>query len=74
MKRRSFIKGTTTAITGLGISNFSSAQSQALKGQQSFESYVTLDQEKVSIYNIGEIYRLKGQQFYKAKVGINWRL
>ena len=51
MKRRSFIKGTTTAITGLGISNFSSAQSQALKGQQSFESYVTLDQEKVSIYS-----------------------
>ena len=30
--------------------------------------------EKVSIYNMGEIYRLKGQQFYKAKVGINWRL
>ena len=30
--------------------------------------------EKVSIYNIGEIYSLKGQKFYKAKVGINWRL
>ena len=30
--------------------------------------------EKVSIYNMGEIYRLKGQQFYKAKIGINWRL
>ena len=27
--------------------------------------------EKVSIYNMGEIYRLKGQQFYKAKIGIN---
>ena len=30
--------------------------------------------EKVSIYNMGEIYRLKGQQFYKAKIGINWEL
>ena len=30
--------------------------------------------EKVSIYNMGEIYSLKGQKFYKAKVGINWRL
>ena len=30
--------------------------------------------EKVSIYNMGEIYSLKGQTFYKAKVGINWRL
>ena len=30
--------------------------------------------EKVSIYNMGEIYRLKGQQFYKAKIGINWKL
>ena len=30
--------------------------------------------EKVSIYNMGEIYSLKGQKFYKAKIGINWRL
>ena len=30
--------------------------------------------EKVSIYNMGEFYSLKGQTFYKAKVGINWRL
>ncbi len=30
--------------------------------------------EKVSIYNMGEIYSLKGQKFYKSKIGINWRL
>ena len=30
--------------------------------------------EKVSIYNMGEIYSLKGQKFYKAKIGINWGL
>ena len=30
--------------------------------------------EKVSIYNIGEFYSLKGQKFYKAKIGINWGL
>ena len=29
--------------------------------------------EKVSIYNMGEFYSLKGQTFYKAKIGINWR-
>ena len=30
--------------------------------------------EKVSIYNMGEIYRLKGEQFYKAKVGLEIKL
>ena len=30
--------------------------------------------EKVSIYNMGEFYSLKGQTFYKAKIGVNWRL
>jgi len=30
--------------------------------------------EKVSIYNMGEFYSLKGQRFYKAKIGINWGL
>jgi hypothetical protein len=29
--------------------------------------------EKVSIYNMGEVYQIKGADFYKAKVGINWR-
>ncbi len=30
--------------------------------------------EKVSIYNMGEVYQIKGSDFYKAKIGINWRL
>ena len=30
--------------------------------------------EKVSLYNIGEIYSLKGQKFYKAKVGLEFKL
>ena len=30
--------------------------------------------EKVSIYNMGEVYQIKGVDFYKAKIGINWRL
>ena len=30
--------------------------------------------EKVSIYNMGEIYRLKGEQFYKAKIGLEFKL
>ena len=29
--------------------------------------------EKVSIYNMGEVYQIKGTDFYKAKIGINWR-
>ena len=29
--------------------------------------------EKVSIYNMGEVYQIKGSDFYKAKIGINWR-
>ena len=29
--------------------------------------------EKVSIYNMGEVYQIKGVDFYKAKIGINWR-
>ena len=30
--------------------------------------------EKVSIYNMGEIYSLKGQKFYKAKIGLEFKL
>ena len=30
--------------------------------------------EKLSIYNMGEIYRLKGKKFYKAKIGIEYNL
>ena len=29
---------------------------------------------KIRLYNLGEVSKLKGNQFYKAKVGINWRL
>jgi hypothetical protein len=26
--------------------------------------------DKIRLYNLGEVFKLKGQQFYKAKVGI----
>ena len=30
--------------------------------------------DRVRVYNLGEIFQLKGQQFYKAKVGIEFEL
>ena len=30
--------------------------------------------DKVRLYNLGEIFQLKGQQFYKTKVGIEFKL
>jgi hypothetical protein len=30
--------------------------------------------EKVSLYNMGEIYSLQGQKFYKAKIGLEFKL
>jgi predicted MPP superfamily phosphohydrolase len=51
MKRRTFIKGTTTVFTGLGLSAVSSTQAQIKKTEQSFETYVTMEQEKVSFYS-----------------------
>ena len=50
MKRRSFVKETTTVFTGLGLSAVSCNQSQIQKVENPFEVYVTMDQEKVSFY------------------------
>ena len=30
--------------------------------------------ERTSIYNIGEFYSLQGQKFYKAKIGLEYKL
>ncbi len=51
MKRRSFVKETTTVFTGLGLSAVSCNQSQIQKVENPFEVYVTMDQEKVSFYS-----------------------
>ena len=51
MKRRKFIKGTATVFSGLGLSAFSSAKGQERRSEQTFETYVTKDQEKVSYYS-----------------------
>jgi DNA repair exonuclease SbcCD nuclease subunit len=51
MKRRTFIKETTTVFTGLGLSAVSCNQTQIKKVEQPFEVYVTMDQEKVSFYS-----------------------
>ena len=48
MKRRKFIKRSSSAITGLGLSSISSSQGQVFKNEQSIETYVTMDLEKVS--------------------------
>ena len=50
MKRRSFITGTTTAITGLGLSTASCARSVKNKIEQPFKVCATVDQQKVSFY------------------------
>ena len=51
MKRRTFIKGTTTIFSGLGLSAISSTQTQIKKAEQTFDTYVTMEQEKVSFYS-----------------------
>lgn len=51
MKRRSFITGTTTTITGLGLSAVSCTPSVKNKIEQPFKVCVTLDQQNVSFYN-----------------------
>ncbi len=51
MKRRKFIKRSSSVITGLGLSSISSSQGQVLKNEQSIETYVTMDLEKVSFYS-----------------------
>ena len=51
MKRRTFIKGTTSAIAGIGFPAIYSFQSQLRIAQNPFETYVTMDQEKVSFYS-----------------------
>ena len=48
MKRRTFIKGTTSTIAGIGFPAIYSFQSQLKIAQNPFETYVTMDQEKVS--------------------------
>jgi DNA repair exonuclease SbcCD nuclease subunit len=57
MKRRTFIKETTTVFTGLGLSAVSCNQAQIKKDEQNFEVFITLDQEKVSIY--GDVIKEK---------------
>ena len=51
MKRRKFIQGSTTIASGLGLSAISFPQLESTKTEQSIETYVTLDQEKVSFYS-----------------------
>ena len=51
MKRRKFIQGSTTLASGLGFSAISLHQLESTKTKQSIETYVTLDQEKVSFYS-----------------------
>ena len=51
MKRRKFIKGTATIFSGLGLSAFSSNRVHEKRSEQTFETYVTKDQEKVSYYS-----------------------
>jgi DNA repair exonuclease SbcCD nuclease subunit len=51
MKRRSFIKETTTVFTGLGLTSVSCTKAQTKKAEEPFEVYVTMDQEKVSFHS-----------------------
>ena len=51
MKRRSFVKGTTSALTGIALSTISCKDKKSNKIQQPFEVYVTMDHEKVSFYS-----------------------
>ena len=50
MKRRSFLKGTTTAITGLGLSSASFANSGMKTIDKPIKVCATLDQQKLSFY------------------------
>ena len=43
--------GTTTVFSGLGLSAISSTQTQIKKAEQTFDTYVTMEQEKVSFYS-----------------------
>ena len=51
MKRRSFIKETTTVCTGLGLSTVSCTQAQ-INNDKPFEVYVTMNEEKVSFHSV----------------------
>lgn len=51
MKRRSFIKETTTVVTGLGLSSVSCVKSENKINKKIFNSCVNMDQEKVSFYS-----------------------
>ena len=51
MKRRTFIKETTTVFTGLGLSTVSCTKPQIKKAEEPFEVYVTVDQEKVFFHS-----------------------
>ena len=50
MKRRSFIKETTTVCTGLGLSTVSCSQGQ-INNNKPFEVFVTMNEEKVSFHS-----------------------
>ncbi|MCP4976820.1 MAG: metallophosphoesterase [Maribacter sp.] len=50
MKRRSFLKGTTTAIAGLGLTTSSYANTVKKKIKNPFKVCPTMDQQKVSFY------------------------
>lgn len=50
MKRRSFLKGTTTAIAGLGLTTSSYANTVKKKIKNPFKVCATMDQQKVSFY------------------------
>ena len=50
MKRRSFIKGSTSAAAGLGLSTVSCSPSIKKKIEQPFKVCATVDQQKVSFY------------------------
>ena len=51
MKRRTFIKGTTSTIAGIGFPAIHSFQSQFKIVQNPFDTFVTMDKEKVSFYS-----------------------
>ena len=48
---KEFIQGSTAIASGLGFSTISLNQLESTKTEQSIETYVTLDQEKVSFYS-----------------------
>ncbi|NET33436.1 MAG: metallophosphoesterase [Cyanothece sp. SIO1E1] len=55
MKRRSFLKGTTTALAGLGLTTIAYAEPQPKKIKKPVKLCVTVDQEKVSFF--AEVFR-----------------